>query len=912
MTRPVRTALALLLVAGGLSAPLGTPSAALAASGGWKACAARPVPLPAARPADPTLTDALKKRVSNWREARSTRYAGLSAAIRWDDGREVSAVSGSADKSSGRAIDTHTPFALASVSKPFTAAIALLLDACGIMPLTTRASSLVSYADVRPEATIEDLLRHEAGMSDWLTDKYTRMDWLISHPNGKVGPKTAVQNLLPRGEIGTFDYSNSSLTLVTLAAERATGVSWPQLMNELLLKPLGLKETGFGPIADAARPHAWARGALRPFGQRGWGPTRSVAAVLRGAGDLFSTPHDLVRFGELLWGDRLLEGSQTQLINGIANLTGLPWSYTIGTMMDRSWLGGLRTYGHTGGYSGVSTTLRRIPELGVTIAVTANGMGTTGGYADDLAINLIDLIDGAAPSSAQAIAGAIGAGLTAAARANPEPFPVATPAALLACGDESAASSGALGGALGWQDLSTGGDGSEGGEWSGRATALAELPDGRLIVGGVALTRAAGVAVKGLAVRDPKSGAWSPLASLTRADGAVATVTAISVDTARQRLFVAGDFVTVATKAGRAAAKGIAMLNLKSGRWSALSGGLRGSVLVRAISLDPTSGRVAIGGRFTVPGKAKGVNVGLWDPAGGWTQLVARSPSAAISGLVESIALTPSGVVHAGGHLLIGDSEALMARWSTAAGGWSASATSSTLGDAPRALVVDAGGALIAGTGIGWYGSPLVRESALSGYGWERVGGGLTLPRRTAWISALAQGPDGRVAVGGAFSTSGSTSLQNVAIWDPANQELTGLGDGLPAEPDALASSAHSLVYATLRLRSTEPGGSGRTCVTAWGVPAPVTPATPTLTATRSSITVRWAAASSGSTPTGWVAEARASGHATRSCVATAPPLTCAISGLDAATKYSVRLRAYTVPAGPSPNSAAVKVTTKR
>ncbi len=904
MIHPVRTTLALLLVAGGLSAQLGAPSPARAASGGWKACAARPVPLPATRPADPALADAIQKRVSNWQQARSTRYAGLSAAIRWDDGREVSAVSGSADKSSGRAVSANTPFALASVSKPFTAAIALLLDACGIMPLATPASSLVPYADVQPEATIEDLLRHEAGMSDWLTDKYTRMDWLISHPNGKVGPKTAVQNLLPRGEIGTFDYSNSSLTLVTLAAERATGVSWEQLMSELLLKPLGLKETGFGPIADAARPHAWSRGALRPFGQRGWGPTRSVAAVLRGAGDLFSTPHDLVRFGELLWGDRLLEGSQTQLINGIANLTGRPWSYTIGTMMDRSWLGGLRTYGHTGGYSGVSTTLRRIPELGVTIAITANGMGTPDGYADNLAINLIDLLDVPAPSSAQAIGGVSGTGLTAAARANPEPFPVVAPAALLVCGDGSAAS----GGALGWQDLSSGGDG----DWSGRATALAELPDGRLLVGGVALTRAGGVAVKGLAVRDPQSGAWSPFASLTRADGTVATVTAISIDSARQRLFVGGDFVAVGKKSGRTAAKGIAMLNLKSGRWSALSGGIRGSVLVRAISLDPASGRIAVGGKFTVPGSAKSVNVGVWDAASGWTQLVTTSSSTALSGLVEAVALTPSGVVHAGGRLQVGESEALVARWSTAAGGWSASATSSTLGDAPRVFTVDTGGALIAGTGIGWYGSPLVRESALSGYGWERVGGGLKLSRRTAWISALTQVPDGRVAVGGAFNASGSTSLQNVAIWDPANQGFTALGAGLPAAPDALASSTHSPAYATLRLRSTKPGGTGRTCVTVWAVPAPVTPATPTLTATRSRITVRWAATASGSAPTGWIAEARASGRAMRSCVAAAPLLTCTISGLNAGTKYSVRLRAYTVPAGPSPQSVAVKVTTKR
>jgi hypothetical protein len=399
---------------------------------------------------------------------------------------------------------------------------------------------------------------------------------------------------------------------------------------------------------------------------------------------------------------------------------------------------------------------------------------------------------------------------------------------------------------------------------------------------------------------------------LTRADGTVATVTAISIDSARQRLFVGGDFVAVGKKSGRTAAKGIAMLKLKSGRWSALSDGLRGSVLVRAISIDPTSGRVAVGGSFTVPGKAKSVNVGVWDAASGWIQLETTSSSTALSGIVESVALTPSSVVHAGGRLLVGESEALVARWSTAAGGWSASATSSTLGDAPRVFTVDAGGALIAGTGIGWYGSPLVRESALSGYGWERVGGGLTLSRRTAWISALTQVPDGRVAVGGAFNASGSTSLQNVAIWDPANQGFTALGAGLPAAPDALASSTHSPAYATLRLRSTKPGGTGRTCITAWGALAPVTPATPTLTATRRSITVRWAAASSGSTPTGWVAEARSSGRAMRSCVAVAPLLTCTISELNAGTKYSVRLRAYTVPAGPSPQSVAVKVTTKR
>ena len=251
MIRIAHMTLALLLAAGGLSAQLGTPSSARAASGGWEACAARPVPLPSPRVLDPALQDRIQQRVSTWRENRRTRYPGLSVALRWDDGRAATAVSGVADSNSGRKVAPATAFALASVSKPFTAALALLLDACGVMPLSTRAASLVPYADVRSEATIEDLLRHEGGMSDWLTDKYTRMNWLIQHPNGKVGPKTAVQNLLPRGEIGNFDYSNSSFTLITLAAEKATGVSWRELLQELIIKPLGLKETAFGPVAGA-------------------------------------------------------------------------------------------------------------------------------------------------------------------------------------------------------------------------------------------------------------------------------------------------------------------------------------------------------------------------------------------------------------------------------------------------------------------------------------------------------------------------------------------------------------------------------------------------------------------------------------------------------------------------------------
>ena len=230
--------------------------------------------------------------------------------------------------------------------------------------------------------------------------------------------------------------------------------------------------------------------------------------------------------------------------------------------------------------------------------------------------------------------------------------------------------------------------------------------------------------------------------------------------------------------------------------------------------------------------------------------------SSDIQGVVESVALTADGVVHASGHLRLGTQEALVARWSPLESGWRASATSSVLGDAPHTLVLDAGGTLTAGTGVGWYGSPLVRESQLSGYGWERVGGGVTRVRRAAWITALAATPDGRVVVGGVFDAAGS--------------------------------------------------------ITAWGAAPPSKPAAPALTAKRTSITVRWAAPPTGSAPFGWIAEATAKGQTTRSCRADASERDCTITSLTPGATYSVRLVAYTIPAGPSPRSDAVKIATKK
>ena len=66
--RTVRLCSALLVAAISLSGQSASPAVA-AETIDWKSCAARPVPLPAARPIDPSLANALTAKVVAWQKA---------------------------------------------------------------------------------------------------------------------------------------------------------------------------------------------------------------------------------------------------------------------------------------------------------------------------------------------------------------------------------------------------------------------------------------------------------------------------------------------------------------------------------------------------------------------------------------------------------------------------------------------------------------------------------------------------------------------------------------------------------------------------------------------------------------------------------------------------------------------------
>ena len=893
--RVARLCVALLITTLSLSGPAAPPVSATDLVD-WQACAARPVPLPAARAVDPVLARALSAKVTAWQKARRYRHPGVSVAIRWDDGRSFAATAGVSDTKSKRAVTTAMPFAIASTSKAFTAAVALLLDRCGILPLSTRASTLVPEADVKPEVTISQLLLHRSGMSDWLTDKDSRMGYLSRNQNAKVTPLTAVQNLLPPTTVGNFSYSNSGFTLVTIAAERATGVDWKTLVQTLLLDPMSLTETGWGPKVGAARPHM----SGKPYGFASWGPSKAVATVLRGAGDILSTPRDLARFGELFWGNRLTEGPETIAMNGSAFQTWSSWLYNYGTQVDRTWLGDLRSYGHNGGFSGVTSSLHRIPALGITIAAVANGSPTTNSFADDLVQELFKVIDRPAVD---------GSGVprsTAAESGDPEPPdpPVVLPVDY--CGDPTP-SSGSEALLARWIPL-----GSTSG-WVGNTTAMVELPDGRLVVGGVGLTKVAGASVAGLAVRDPRTGSWQALATLKTSAGRVASVYGLSVDPARNLLYIAGNFSSVTRGTRRVTAAGLAQLNLKTGVWSKVGSGLAGNgIVVNSLSLHAESGNLLAAGHFTRAGGIASANIATWSPSKKrWISLGTGLKSDVVTAAVSS-----DGTVYAAGRFADG----LVSTWSPTTKQWGAIGDARLFSDLPTSMVVDTLGHPLIGRGVGWYGEAAQMIEPAAPGGWIPLGGGVSYPRRTAWVTAMTTLSDGTIAIGGYFVKAGAVDAPNLAFWDPVTQRYEVIGAGLAIEPDALAASAFGTVYAATRVRSAAPGGIGGRCIGVWATQAPGAPVDATLTAGQGTIRVDWKLPADSTVATGWIATATAKGRTTKSCTvegSTVSPVAgnpahCTITGLAKGVSYKVSVVAWSAPAGPSPRADLGAIKTLR
>jgi CubicO group peptidase (beta-lactamase class C family) len=219
---------------------------------------------------------------------------GFSGVVRVGD---ESWAFGFADRAHEIANTVDTQFGIASGTKGFTAVVAR-----AVLPLDLQARELLG-ADlplIDDRVTVEHLLAHTSGIGDYFDEE------VHPDPEGYVLPVPAHELTTTEDYVRVLDgrpqlfapgerekYCNGGYVVLALLAERATGRSFYELVDEHVCGPSGMTATAF--LRSDSLPGTAAVGYLEN------GRTNVFHLPVRGSGDggIYSTLDDVDRFWAL-------------------------------------------------------------------------------------------------------------------------------------------------------------------------------------------------------------------------------------------------------------------------------------------------------------------------------------------------------------------------------------------------------------------------------------------------------------------------------------------------------------------------------------------------------------------------------------------------------------------------------------
>lgn len=274
--------------------------------------------------------------------------------------------------------DAATKYRIGSISKTFTAVLVLMAVEEGKLTLQETLDQYFPSIKNAEKISISDLLYHRSGIHNFTDDP----DYL----NWNTQAKTQ-QELVTRISASASDfepgskaaYSNSNYVLLTYILEKCFQQSYTDLVQQRIADKVGLTHTHVGrkinPAAGEAQSYLYTGSwTLSP---------ETDPSVPVGAGAIVSTPSDLTRFADALFGGRLISAqslAQMQTINdGFGmGLFPIPFYDHIGL-------------GHTGGIDGFSSVFSHFKEAGVSYALTSNGTNFSN---NDISIAVLSAVFG--------------------------------------------------------------------------------------------------------------------------------------------------------------------------------------------------------------------------------------------------------------------------------------------------------------------------------------------------------------------------------------------------------------------------------------------------------------------------------------------------------------------------------------
>lgn len=276
---------------------------------------------------------------------------------------------GSANLEWNIANDGDTKFRLGSVTKQFTGVAILLLQERGKLTLD---APVRTYLPDSPAAwdkvTVRHLLTHSSGIPNFTSfpDYGASKTLPATHATLIARFRDKPLDFAP-GE--KFSYSNSGYVLLSALVEKLSGQSYGAFVTENLFKPLGMADTGYDSHAAILprRASGYAPGAKGPVNADYIDMT-----IPQGAGALYSTTRDLLKWQRGLYGGKLLKPASLAAFR-----TPYKNGYALGVGVQSG--DGVTTIEHGGGIEGFNTSLAYDPDRKITVVVLGNLNGPTPG-----------------------------------------------------------------------------------------------------------------------------------------------------------------------------------------------------------------------------------------------------------------------------------------------------------------------------------------------------------------------------------------------------------------------------------------------------------------------------------------------------------------------------------------------------
>lgn len=256
--------------------------------------------------------------------------------------------------------DENSRYRIGSISKTFTTVMVMKAVEQNKLALDQTIGKYFPSIKNAGKITVENLLYHRSGIHSFTSDS-AYLTW-------NTQPKTEKEmiDIISRAGIDfepdtKSEYSNSNFVLLTFILEKTFGLPYAELLKKYIVQPLGLKNTSLGGKINTSNKDCKSYKYLDTWVAE---PETDISIPL-GAGGIVSTPGDLVKFSDALFGGKLLSSESLEKMKTVKGQYGMG-IFNI-PFYDKT------GYGHTGGIDGFSSVCSFFSDGNISYAMTCNG-----------------------------------------------------------------------------------------------------------------------------------------------------------------------------------------------------------------------------------------------------------------------------------------------------------------------------------------------------------------------------------------------------------------------------------------------------------------------------------------------------------------------------------------------------------